>query len=50
MDILPPDGEPWSASMLALSRAERLGRYGPEFETSTRRFPAPTAVIVGLSD
>ena len=48
-DLLPPEGQPWDSNLIARSNAER-GRYGPEFEQSTRRFPAPTAVIVGLSD
>ena len=39
----------WDSGNIARSEAEK-GRYGPEFETPTRRFPAPTAVIVGLSD
>jgi hypothetical protein len=39
----------WDSGNIARSNAEK-GRYGPEFETSARRFPAPTAVIVGLSD
>lgn len=49
MDILPPDGEPWSASMLALSRAEQ-GRYAPEFDCSRRR-PVPAhREAVGMTD
>ena len=39
----------WDSSNIARSNAER-GRYAPEFEQSTRRFPAPVRVIVGLSD
>ena len=39
----------WDSSNIARSEAEK-GRYGPEFEQPARRFPAPTAVIVGLSD
>jgi hypothetical protein len=39
----------WDSGNIARSQAER-GRYGPEFETPTRRYPAPVRVIVGLSD
>lgn len=39
----------WDRGNIARSEAER-GRYGPEFETSARRYPAPVRVIVGLSD
>lgn len=48
-DLLPPEGQPWDSSNIARSNAER-GRYAPEFEQSTRRPPAPTAVIVGMTD
>lgn len=39
----------WDSSNIARSEAEQ-GRYAPEFEQSTRRYPAPMPVIVGLSD
>lgn len=39
----------WDSGNIARSEAEK-GRYGPEFETSARGFPAPVRVIVGLSD
>lgn len=39
----------WDSGNIARSEAEK-GRYGPEFETSARRYPAPVRVIVGLSD
>ena len=48
-DLLPPEGQPWDSSNIARSNAER-GRYAPEFKQPARRYPAPTAVIVGLSD
>ena len=39
----------WDSGNIARSEAEK-GRYGPGFETSARRYPAPVRVIVGLSD
>lgn len=39
----------WDSGNIARSEAEK-GRYAPEFETPTRRYPAPVRVIAGLSD
>ncbi len=47
-NLLPPEGQPWDSSNIALSNAER-DRYAPE-HAAPRRPPTPSRLVVGVTD